>query len=124
MWRPPEKEEAALGSRWISGGLIFWTYITLLAIHVALSSIAVLSFSKLGVLRIHLCSIMFSVILLGGGVALYGKLLRYRTMSGREQAPVEAQFQASNETAMEPTLPDLIMTLVRSAPFHLQPATL
>jgi hypothetical protein len=34
-------------------GLIFWTYITLLAIDVIVSSIAVLSFPASGALRIH-----------------------------------------------------------------------
>ena len=87
------------GGGWITldfRGLIFWTYITLLAIHVALSSIAVLSFSKLGLLPIHLCSMVLSVILLGVGFTVYGKLLRSRAMSGRNQTPAEAQFQTSN----------------------------
>jgi len=42
------------GGNWITfdfRGLIFWTYITLLAIHVTLSSIAVLSFPNSGALR-------------------------------------------------------------------------
>ena len=57
-------------------GLIFWTYVTLLAIHVTVSSIAVLLFPKSGALRIHLGSIAISVILLVTGVAVYGKLRR------------------------------------------------
>ena len=51
------------GGNWITfdfRGLIFWTYITLLAIHVTLSSIAVLSFPNSGALRIHVCSMVLS----------------------------------------------------------------
>ena len=62
-------------------GFIFWTYITLLAIDVALSSIGTVSFPKSGVLRIHLCSMVFSVILLVAGFILYGKLLRAEAIS-------------------------------------------
>ena len=67
------------GGNWITldfRGLIFWTYVTLLAIHVTVSSIAVLLFPKSGALRIHLGSIAISVILLVTGVAVYGKLRR------------------------------------------------
>jgi hypothetical protein len=62
-------------------GLIFWTYITLLAIHVTLSSIGVLLFPNSGALRIHLCSMVLSVILLIAGFVLYGKLLRAEAVS-------------------------------------------
>ena len=54
------------GSNWITldfRGLIFWTYIALLAIHVTLSSISVLLFPNSGTLRIHLWSMVLSVIL-------------------------------------------------------------
>jgi len=47
------------GGNWITldfRGLIFWTYITWLAIHVALSSITVLLFPKSEALRIHFWS--------------------------------------------------------------------
>ena len=74
------------GGNWITldfRGLIFWTYITLLAIHVTLSSIAVLSFPNSGALRIHLCSMVLSVILLIAGLVFYGKLLRAQTISSR-----------------------------------------
>jgi hypothetical protein len=67
------------GGNWITldfRGLIFWTYITLIAIHVTVSSIAVLLFPKAGALRIHLGSMVISVILLVTGVAVYGKLRR------------------------------------------------
>ncbi len=67
------------GSNWITldfRGLIFWTYITLVAIHVTLSSIAVLLFPKAGVLRIHFGSMVLSVVLLVAGVVTYGKLRR------------------------------------------------
>ena len=63
-------------------GLIFWTYITLLAIHVAVSSIAVRAFPKVGALRVHLGSMVLSLIPLVAGFIAYGKLLRYRTFSG------------------------------------------
>jgi len=67
------------GSNWITldfRGLIFWTYITLVAIHVSLSSIAVLLFPKSGALRIHFGSMAVSVILLVAGVVTYGNLRR------------------------------------------------
>jgi hypothetical protein len=69
------------GGNWITldfRGLIFWTYITWLATDVALSSIAVLSFPKSGLLRIHFGSMVLSVILLATGFVAYGKLLRAR----------------------------------------------
>jgi hypothetical protein len=72
------------GSNWIKldfRGLIFWTYIAWLAIDVALSSIAVLSFPKSGLLRIHLGSMVLSVILLVTGFVGYGKLLRARAIA-------------------------------------------
>jgi len=72
------------GGNWIAldlRGLIFWTYIALVAIEVVLSSIAVLSFPKSGLLRIHLGSMVLSVILLATGVVAYGKLLRARAIS-------------------------------------------
>src|SRR3989442_778342 len=67
------------GGNWITldfRGLIFWTYITLIAIHLIVSSIAVLLFSKSGALRIHLGSILLSVILLVTCVSAYGRLRR------------------------------------------------
>jgi hypothetical protein len=47
------------GGNWITldfRGLIFWAYITMVAVHVTLSSIAVLLFPKAGAWRIHLGS--------------------------------------------------------------------
>jgi hypothetical protein len=67
------------GGNWITldfRGLIFWTYITLLVIHLFLSSIAVLSFPKAGMLSIHIGSIVISAILLAAGIVVYGKLRR------------------------------------------------
>src|SRR6266545_6752074 len=67
------------GGNWITldfRGLIFWTYITLLAIDIVLSSIGVILFPKSGVLRIHLGSMALSVFLLVAGFVVYGKLLR------------------------------------------------
>ena len=77
------------GGNWIVldfRGLIFWTYITLVAIQVTVSSVAVLPFPRAGALRIHLGSMVLSVVLLITGVTVYGKLRRvaisneYRTM--------------------------------------------
>ena len=77
------------GGNWITldfRGLIFWTYIILIAIQVTLSSIAILLFPKSGVLRIHLGSILISAILLVTGGIVYGKTRRlavaneYRTL--------------------------------------------
>lgn len=73
------------GRNWITldfRGLILWTYITLLAIDVALSSIAVLLFPKSGALRIHFWSMVLFVILLVAGFVVYGKLLRAEAISG------------------------------------------
>src|SRR6476619_6620068 len=67
------------GGNWIAldfRGLIFWSYIALVAIHVTLSSVALLVFPKAGTLRIHLGSMVLSVILLVTGVAVYGKVRR------------------------------------------------
>jgi hypothetical protein len=67
------------GGNWIKldfRGLIFWSYLTLVAVHVTLSSIAVLLFPKAGALRIHLGSMVLSVVLLVTAVAVYGKLHR------------------------------------------------
>jgi hypothetical protein len=67
------------GGNWITldfRGLLFWSYITVLAIQIAVSSIAVLLFPKSGALWIHLCSMVFAVVLLITGVAVYGKLRR------------------------------------------------
>ena len=67
------------GGNWITldfRGLIFWTYITLIAIHLIVSSIAVLLFPKSRALRIHLGSILLSVILLVTCVSAYGRVRR------------------------------------------------
>jgi hypothetical protein len=80
-------------SNWIKldfRGLIFWTYITLLAIQVALSSIAVLSFPKSGVLRIHFGSMVVSLILLVAGFVVYGKLRR-AIISNQQQTLMESR---------------------------------
>lgn len=75
---------AIMGARGGSGnwitldfrGLIFWTYITVLAIEVVLSSTAVLLFPRLGALRIHVGSLAVAPILLVAGFSVYGKLSR------------------------------------------------
>jgi hypothetical protein len=79
-------DEAALrpsGGNWITldfRGLIFRTYIILLAIHVTLSSIGVLLFPRSGALRIHFGSMVLSLILLIAGFVVYGKVLQLRLM--------------------------------------------
>jgi hypothetical protein len=80
------------GGNWITldfRGLIFWTYITLLGIHVILSSIGVVLFPKSGALRIHFWSIVLSVILLVTGFFAYGKLLRAQAISRRQRTLME-----------------------------------
>jgi hypothetical protein len=67
------------GGNWINldfRGLIFWTYLMLVGIHVVVSSVAVLLFSKAGALWIHLGSAVLAVVLLITGVTVYGKLRR------------------------------------------------
>jgi len=85
-------------SDWITldfRGLIFWTYVTLVAIEVTVSSIAVWLFSKGGVLRIHLGSIVLSLILLVGGVVVYGKL-RQAIISNQQQTLMERRRLLAN----------------------------
>jgi hypothetical protein len=67
-------------SDWITldfRGIIFWSYIALLAIDITLSSIALLVFPNLGALRIYLGSIVLSLILLASSVAVLGELNRW-----------------------------------------------
>jgi len=82
------------GGNWITldfRGLIFWTYIILVAIQVALSSVAVLLFPKVETLRIYLGSMVLAVVLFITGFAVYGKLRRasisneYRTMMAKRR---------------------------------------
>ncbi|PYK20441.1 MAG: hypothetical protein DME55_02245 [Verrucomicrobia bacterium] len=72
------------GGNWITldfRGLIFWTYMTLLAIDIVLSSIGVILFPKSGALRIHFWSMVLSVTLLAPGFVVYGKLLRAQAIT-------------------------------------------
>ncbi len=72
------------GGNWITldfRGLIFWTYMTLLAIDIVLSSIGVILFPKSGALRIHFWSMVLSVTLLATGFVVYGKLLRAQAIT-------------------------------------------
>jgi hypothetical protein len=82
------------GGNWINldfRGLLFWTYIILIAIQITLSSIAVLLIPKAGTLLIQFGSMVLSVIVLVTGVAAYGKLRRlavsneYRAMMERRK---------------------------------------
>jgi hypothetical protein len=85
------------GGNWITldfRGVIFWTYITLVAIHVTLSSIAVLLFPKAGALRIHLGSMAFR------DPSRYEcRRLRQSAPSGHVQRipSVDGESQTSNE---------------------------
>jgi len=86
------------GGNWITldfRGLVFWAYITLVAIHVTLSSVAVLLFPKAGPLRIHLGSMVLSVILLVTGIAVYGKVRRL-AMSNEYRALMESRRPLMN----------------------------
>jgi hypothetical protein len=86
------------GGNWITldfRGLIFWTYVTLIATQVTVSSIAILLFPKSGALRIHLGSIVLSVILLLIGVTCYGKLRRL-AISNERQALMESRKPLMN----------------------------
>jgi hypothetical protein len=62
-------------------GLVFWTYIALLALDVTLSSVAVPLFPRSGAFRIHFGSMVLSLILLVAGFIVYGKLLRAQIIS-------------------------------------------
>src|SRR6266850_2925875 len=86
------------GGNWITldfRGLVFWSYIALVAVHVTLSSMAVLLFPKAGALRIHLGSMVLAVILLVTGVAVYGKVRRL-AMSNEYQALMESRRPLMN----------------------------
>ena len=86
------------GGNWITldlRGLIFWTYIAWLATDVALSSIAVPSFPKSGLLRIHVGSMVISVILLAAGVVVYGKVRR-AIISNQQQTLMESRRRLIN----------------------------
>ena len=67
-------------------GFIFWAYVTLLAVHIAFSSIAVVLFPRLGALPIQCASLLLSLILLVGGfvisAALHDRAVsnQYRTL--------------------------------------------
>ena len=86
------------GGNWITldfRGLIFWTYVTLLAIQITVTSIAVLAFRKAGLLPIHVASILLSVILFVTGVTAYGKLRRL-AISNEHRAFMESRKPLMN----------------------------
>lgn len=86
------------GGNWITldfRGLIFWSYITVLAIHVILSSIAVLLFPKAGALWINFGSMVLSVILFVTGGVAYGKL-RQLAISNEYRALMESRKPLMN----------------------------
>jgi hypothetical protein len=83
------------GGSWINldfRGLIFWTYVVWLAIHLVVSSIAVLLFPKAGASGIQLGSAVLAVVLFITGVTVYGKLRHlavsneYRTMLAKRKS--------------------------------------
>ncbi|MGA7273336.1 MAG: hypothetical protein WBX14_00675, partial [Candidatus Udaeobacter sp.] len=86
------------GSNWITldfRGLIFWTYITLVAIEIVLSSIVVLVSPRSGALRIHVSSMLLSVMLLAAGVLVYGKVQR-AIISNQERTLMESRRRLIN----------------------------
>jgi hypothetical protein len=86
------------GGNWITldfRGLIFWTYVTVLAIHFIVSSIAVLLFSKAGLLRIYVASLLLSVTLFVTGISAYGKLRR-AAVSNEHRAFMESRRPLKN----------------------------
>ena len=81
------------GGNWITldlRGLIFWSYVTLLAIDIAVSSIFVVLFPKSGTLRIHIGSMVISVILFGTGSIAYGKM-RQLAISNEHRALIASR---------------------------------
>jgi len=86
------------GGNWITldfRGLIFWSYISLIAINAILSSVAILLFPKAGALRIQLGAMVLSVILLITGVAIYGKVRRV-AISNEYQAMIASRRPLMN----------------------------
>ena len=86
------------GGNWITldfRGLIFWTYVTLLAIQVTVTSIAVLAFPKAGLLRIHVASILLYVVLFVTGGSVYGRLRR-AAISNEHRALMESRKPLMN----------------------------
>ena len=71
-------------------GVIFRAYLVLLAFHVALSSIAVLPFRRLGALPIHFGSMLLSMILFVAGSVIYAKL-HQRAISNQFQTLMESR---------------------------------
>jgi hypothetical protein len=76
-------------------GFIFWIYITLLAIHVAVSSIAVLSFPRLGASPIHLGAMLLSLLLLVAGFVIFAKL-HDRAISNQYRTLMESRRSRIN----------------------------
>jgi hypothetical protein len=80
-------------SNWIKldfRGLIFWACVTLVGIHVIVSSIAVLLFPNSGAFRIHFGSMVLSAILLVTGLVAYEKLRRL-AFSNQQRAFMESR---------------------------------
>jgi len=91
------------GGNWITldfRGLIFWTYVTVLAIHLTVSSIVVLLFPKAGLLRIYVASILLSVILFVTGGSAYERLRR-AAISNEHRAFMESRKPLVNVIELE-----------------------
>jgi len=71
-------------------GVIFRAYLVLLAIHVALSSITVLSFRRLGALPIHFGSMLLSMILFVAAFVISAKL-HQRAISNQFRTLMESR---------------------------------
>lgn len=76
-------------------GLIFWSYITVIAIQVPLSSIAVLLFPKSGALRIHFGSFVISLVLFVTGMTALEKVHRL-AISNEYRALMESRKPLRN----------------------------
>ena len=91
------------GGSWIKldfRGVIFWTYLTLIAIDVTISSIGIVLRPTSGLLRIHLGSVAISVILLVTGVAAYGRFRRV-AISNEYRASLESRKPLMNVIEMK-----------------------
>jgi len=76
-------------------GFIFWNYISLLVMQVVLSSIAILTFPRLGALRVHFGSIPLSLILLVADLFIFSKLHAW-AVSSQYRALMESRRSRIN----------------------------
>src|SRR5207249_10259500 len=91
------------GGNWITldfRGLIFWTYITFIAIDLTVSSIAVLTFRNSATLHIHFGSMLLSVIFLVAGLVGYEKL-HGLAIANQERTLMESRKPLINELELK-----------------------